>query len=303
MTGRATMIALLPLMAWPLAAQAQDTMSGMDMGGHHHAAPAPTTQPDAPSSDDPKGTDQSPGSAEAPPVAHDLAGARYWGAAAMDRAHMAMMNEKPAPVYGAIKMDLAEYQFGKTGDSWRWEGEGWIGDANRLWVRTRGEGPVGGRLEDAEVEAAYSRAIGPWWNLQAGVRQDLGTAGRTHAMLALEGLSPYRFETLAAAYLSDKGEWTGRIEGSVDERITRRIVVQPRAEINLSAQDMPQQRLGAGLTSAEAGLRLRYEVSRKFAPYLGVSWTWTTGRTADYRRADGESAAARTFVLGIKSWF
>jgi copper resistance protein B len=136
------------------------------------------------------------------------------------------------------------------------------------------------------------------------VRQDLGAGPvRTHAMLALEGLAPYRFETLAAAYLSDKGQWTGRIEASVDERVTRRIVLQPRVEFNLSAQDMPQQRLGAGLTTAELGFRLRYEFSRKFAPYLGVSWTWAGGRTADYRRADGESPSARVFVLGIKSWF
>jgi len=163
---------------------------------------------------------------------------------------------------------------------------------------------VGGRLDNAEIETVYSRAISPWWNLQAGIKQDIRpTPARTHAEIALEGLAPYRFETLLAAYLSDKGQWTGRIEGSVDERITRRIVLQPRAEFLLSAQDMPEQRLGEGLTSAEAGLRLRYEFSRKFAPYLGVSWSWSTGRTAAYRRADGESPSARTFVLGIKSWF
>lgn len=291
------MVSLLALA--PLPVQAQDTMQGMDMS-HHHAEAAQQTSAD----DDPKGTDQSPGSAEPPMVAHDLAASRFWGAGPMAQAHEAMMSEKPTPVYGAVKMDIAEYQFGKGGDSWRWEGEGWIGDANRLWVRSRGEGPVGGRLEDAEIEAAYSRAISPWWNLQAGVRQDLGAGPvRTHAMLAVEGLSPYRFETLAAAYLSDKGQLTGRIEASVDERVTRRIVLQPRVEFNLSAQDMPEQRLGAGLTTAEAGLRLRYEITRKFAPYLGVSWTWAAGRTADYRRMDGESPSARVFVLGIKSWF
>ncbi len=317
MTDRCAVALAALALALPAMSHAQDTMPGMDMGGHqHHHAPAPPAQqaadqpaaPAAPAaegaSDEPKGTDQSPGSAEPPPVAHDLAGSRYWDPQAMAQAHHAMMTERPAPLYGAVKMDIAEYQFGKNGDSWRWEGEGWLGDTNRLWVRSRGEGPVGGRLEDAEVEAAYSRAISPWWNLQAGVRQDLGTGPvRTHAMLALEGLAPYRFETLAAAYLSDKGQWTGRIEASVDERVTRRIVLQPRVEFNLSAQDMPQQRLGAGLTTAELGFRLRYEFSRKFAPYLGVSWTWAGGRTADYRRADGESPSARVFVLGIKSWF
>lgn len=320
MTCRSLLALAWLALALPVALHAQDTMAGMDMGSmenmgghqHHHAPAQPMASPPppavAPASGDashvPKGTDQPPGSAEPPPVAPDLAGSRYWGPEAMEQAHHAMMTERPAPLYGAIKMDIAEYQFGTHGDSWRWEGEGWLGDTNRLWVRSRGEGPVGGHLEDAEVEAAYSRAVSPWWNLQAGVRQDLGTGPvRTHAMLALEGLAPYRFETLVAAYLSDKGQWTGRIEASADERVTRRIVLQPRVEFNLSAQDMPQQRLGAGLTTAELGFRLRYEFTRKFAPYLGVSWTWAGGRTADYRRIDGESPAARVFVLGIKSWF
>jgi copper resistance protein B len=316
MTHRCAVALAALALALPAMSHAQDTMPGMDMGGHqHHHAPAPPrnrrriSQQRLPlrlrrGERRTQGHRPVPGSAEPPPVAHDLAGSRYWDPQAMAQAHHAMMTERPAPLYGAVKMDIAEYQFGKNGDSWRWEGEGWLGDTNRLWVRSRGEGPVGGRLEDAEVEAAYSRAISPWWNLQAGVRQDLGTGPvRTHAMLALEGLAPYRFETLAAAYLSDKGQWTGRIEASVDERVTRRIVLQPRVEFNLSAQDMPQQRLGAGLTTAELGFRLRYEFSRKFAPYLGVSWTWAGGRTADYRRADGESPSARVFVLGLKSWF
>jgi copper resistance protein B len=122
-------------------------------------------------------------------------------------------------------------------------------------------------------------------------------------MLAVEGLAPYRFDVLAGAFVSDRGQFTARFEGTVDERITRRLVLQPRAEIDLSAQDMPAQRLGAGLTSAELGLRLRYEISRKFAPYVGMSWNWTSGRTADYRRLDGDGTASRALVLGIKSWF
>jgi copper resistance protein B len=304
---RALPVAGALLMALPLPAHAQGGMAGMRMDAPQPSTTAaPVNAPAAadPPPDDATGTDQPPGSAPPPPVAHDMAGARYWGAEAMHRAHEAMMKEQPAPLYGAVKMDLAEYQFGRAGDSWRWEGEGWLGDANRLWVRSRGEGPVGSRLEDAEVEVAYSRAVSPWWNLQAGMKQDIRpTPARTHAMLAVQGLAPYRFEILVAAYLSDTGQWTGRIEATAEERITRRFVLQPRAELLLSAQDMPAQRLGAGLTSAEAGLRLRYEVTRKFAPYLGVSWLWTTGRTAQDRRIDGQSPAARTLVLGIKSWF
>ncbi|HZU63982.1 MAG TPA: copper resistance protein B [Novosphingobium sp.] len=250
----------------------------------------------------PAGTDQSPGSAEAPPVVHDRAADRFWPAAAMAAAEQAMM--APAPPYAAMKVDLAEYQLGAGADRWRWEGEGWAGDVNRLLLRTRGEGAVGRRLDEAEVEAAYARAISPWWNLEAGVRQDIRpTPARSHAMLAAEGMAPYLFDVLAAAYLSDRGQLTGRIEASVDQRLTRRLVLQPRMELNLSAQDMPAERLGAGLTSAELGLRLRFEITRRFAPYVGAAWTWRSGRTAAYARAEGEGAAARSLVLGVKGWF
>lgn len=308
----------------PQTAAAQSTspamdMTGMDMSVHHRHGDAPTPAPaslptpvqaDAAASnaDEPKGTDQAPGSAEPPPVAHDLAANRYWDPAAMAKAEMAMMDPRSAPTFSAMRIDLAEYQLGlgksSGGDGYRWEGEGWVGDVNRLVLRTRGEGSVSGRLDQAELEGAYSRAISPWWNLQVGFRQDIRpTPSRTHAMLAVEGLAPYKFDVLAGLFLSDKGQLTARFEGTVDERITRRLVLQPRGEIDLSAQDMSAQRLGAGLTSAELGLRLRYEMTRKFAPYVGVSWTWASGRTADYRRIDGESTAARAIVLGIKSLF
>ncbi len=312
-----TTLAIAAGFAAPQLALAQSApgATGMDMSAHHHhtSAPVPATVPERPTpassppantQDEPEGTDQAPGSAEAPPVVHDRPADRYWDPAAMAKAESAMMDAHSAPRFSAMKIDLAEYGFGSGGDTYRWEGEGWVGDVNRLLLRTRGEGAVGDRLEQAELEAAYSRALDPWWNLQAGIRQDVGpTPSRTHAMLAVEGLAPYRFDVLAAAYLSDKGQLTARIEGALDQRITRRIVAQPRAEITLSAQDMPAQRQGAGLSTAELGLRLRYEISRKFAPYVGLSWTWASGPTADYRRADGESTAARAIVLGIKSWF
>lgn len=317
---RSPLIAAVALLATPHTVAAQSAppamnMPGMDMSGHDHQAPSsteatssvPVASPSTQTSDgadEPKGTDQSAGSAEAPPVAHDRPADRYWDPAAMGHAEMAMMDPRAVPTYSAIKIDLAEYQFGKGGDSFRWEGEAWAGDLNRLVLRTRGEGPVGGRLDQAELEAAYSRAISPWWNFQVGVRQDIRpTPSRTHAMLAVEGLAPYKFDLLVAAFISDKGQFTARAEGSVDERIARRLILQPRAELDLAAQDMPAERLGSGLTSAELGFRLRYEISRQFAPYVGVSWTWATGRTADYRRFDGEQATARAIVLGIKSWF
>lgn len=267
------------------------------------AQPALTQPALAQEQPDPVGTDQPPGSAEPPPMAHTRAADRYWDAAAMDRAERAMMAQAS---FGAVRLDLAEYRLGtgKSGDGYGWEGEGWIGDRDRALLRARGDGSVQGGLERAEVEVGWSHALDPWWNLQLGVRQDIRpTPARTRAMVAIEGMAPYRFDVLAALYLSDKGEATARAEVSLDQRLTRRIVLQPRIEADLAAQDSPAQRQGAGLVNAEAGLRLRYEITRRFAPYLGLTWNWATGRTATWRRADGESPTAHALVMGIRTRF
>ncbi|WP_206241114.1 copper resistance protein B [Novosphingobium terrae] len=264
---------------------------------HAHDAPP------AADAADPVGTDQPAGSASAPSMAHNRAADRYYDPVAMARAEAAMMREGGGP-YGAAVLDLAEYRLNRGRDSYEWEGEGWVGDLNRFVLRSRGEGEVGQKLDHGEVEAAYSRALTPWWNVQAGVRQDFGQGpARTHAMVALEGLAPYRFDVLAQAYLSDRGEVSARLEVSADQRITRKLVLQPRGEVLLAAQDLPGQRLGAGLSSAEAGLRLRYEFTRKFAPYVGVNWEWLPGRSGDLARLRGDSANSRGLVLGLHGWF
>jgi copper resistance protein B len=296
--------------ATPAFAQAMDpAMPGMDMGAHtappvpaHSPQPA-TTDQGTPAPGEPTGTDQSPGSAEPPPVAHDRPADRYFDPQAMAEAEMAMMHP-PAPSYSQLRLDLAEYQFRNGHDGYRWEGEAWTGDLNRFAMRSRGEGSAGGRLDSAELQAVYARALDPWWNLAVGVRQDIRpTPTRSYATIGVEGLAPYKFDVLAAAFLSDKGQLTARLETTFDERLTHRLVLQPRMELNFSAQDMPAERLGDSLNHAELGLRLRYEITRQFAPYVGLSYTWATGKTADYVRAAGDSPHQRSIVLGIRSWF
>ena len=110
-------------------------------------------------------------------------------------------------------------------------------------------------------------------------------------------------EVGGALFLSTKGDLLGRLEGYYDQRITQRLILQPRVEFNLSAQDVPENRLGAGLTDAELGLRLRYEVRRQFAPYIGVSYLAQTGRTADFTRAEGKKPQTTSFVAGVRTWF
>lgn len=198
--------------------------------------------------------------------------------------------------FSQILFNLAEIQVRDGRDGYRWDGEGWFGgDIHRLVVKSEGEGALGGRIGAAEVQALYARAIDPYWNVQAGVRQDVGAgARRTYAVIGVEGLAPYWFDVDGALFLSDKGELLGRAEAWVDQRLTQRAILQPRLEVNLAAQDVADQRIAAGVSSIEAGLRLRYEIAREFAPYVGVNWE------RRYGPARGGGAA---LALGIRTWF
>lgn len=159
-------------------------------------------------------------------------------------------------------------------------------------------------MEHAEVQALYSRAIDPYFNLQAGVRQDFGVGpDRTYATVGLEGLAPYQFHTEAALFLSTKGELLGRLGGWYDQRISQRLILQPRVELNFAAQDVAATRTGSGLSDAELGLRLRYELRREFAPYVGVSWSRKLGDTARFARLDGNDVEDTAFVAGVRFWF
>ena len=204
-----------------------------------------------------------------------------------------------------IMFNLAEYQVRDGRDGYRWEGEGWFGgDIDRVVVKTEGEGAFGEGVETAEAQLLYSRALDPYWNLQAGMRHDFEPGpSRTYAIIGIEGLAPYWIELEAALFLSDKGDLLGRIGGYYDQRLTQRLILQPRVELNLSAQDIPEQGLGSGLNDAEFGLRLRYEAAREFAPYFGISHERKIGDTARFARAAGGDVRSTGLVLGIRAWF
>ena len=296
-------------------------MPGMDMSNGAKTPPGPA-MPGMDMSDEHAGHDMSTmpgiqmtgtalpaGNAPAPKPPTDRYADRQFPAAEMARSHMEMMREQGGLPFYQIMFNVAEYQFRKGQDGYRWDGEAWYGgDVNRLTLKSEGEGVLGGRsgsfMETAEVQALYSRAIDPYWNLQAGIRYDFKpNPSRAYATVSIEGLAPYWFETEAAVFLSNKGELLGRIEGYYDQRITQRLILQPRVELNLSAQDVPETRIGAGISNAEFGLRLRYEIDRQFAPYIGISYDRRLGRTADFARMDGDSVQATSFVVGLRTWF
>jgi copper resistance protein B len=291
----------------------QDTMAGMDHGAHAQSSP-PVEQPEADQSQhgntampamDATGTVPPVGNAPPPPIPHDHFADRDFPSGEMENARAAMMKESGGGSFGQAVLNVFEYQFHSGRDGYRWDGEAWYGgDINRLWLKSEGEGEFGRGVDSAEVQALFSHAIDPYFNLQAGVRQDLGRgARRTYATVGFEGLAPGWFEVEGGLFLSNTGELLGRLEGYYDQRITQRLIFQPRAELNLSAQDVPESDIGAGLVNVEMGARLRYEISRQFAPYVGVSYLRKTGETARHARAAGEDVHATSVVAGIRFWF
>jgi copper resistance protein B len=223
----------------------------------------------------------------------------------MARARETLRRENGAFSGSMVLFDLAELQVRNGRDGYRWEGEAWFGgDIDRLLIKTEGAGNFGERIEDVEVQALWSHAITPFFNAHLGVRHDIvPNPSRTYAVAGIEGIAPYWLHVTGQLFLSDKGALHARLEGSYDERITQRLIFQPRAEINFSAQDVPEIGVGSGLSEFEVGARLRYEIRKEFAPYLGVEWTKKTGRTADFARTAGEDPGAVNLVLGIRAWF
>ena len=139
--------------------------------------------------------------------------------------------------------------------------------------------------------------------MKAGIRQDPAGPDTTHAVIGIQGLARYWFEVDAALFLSTRGDLTARIEAEIDQRITQRLIVQPRIEANLAAQDVRELGIGAGLDQIEIGARLRYEFAREFAPYVGIEQSWRTGAGADFARARGEDPSTTSLLAGIRFWF
>ena len=176
------------------------------------------------------------------------------------------------------------------------------GDIHRLWLRSSGS-RSGGRTGHANAELHLSRAVARWWDVVAGLRHDTGNApSRTRAAFGVQGIAPYQFEVSAMAYLGEGGAGV-ELEAEYDLRFSNRLVLQPVLELELQARDDPARGTGSGLSSAEAGLRLRYEVTRRFAPYLGIAHERSFGGTADLRDAAGEASRETRLVAGVRLWF
>lgn len=201
-------------------------------------------------------------------------------------------------------LDRLEVSDADPGNAMGWEASAWIGgDVQRLWLRSEGEA-VDGRVEHGDVEVLYGRGVRAWWDVVAGVRQDVGDGpSRTWAAFGVQGLAPYKFEVAATAYVGEGGRTAARVETEYDTLFTNRLILQWRAEANAYGKSDPLAGIGSGLSTMEAGVRLRYEITRQFAPYIGIQHERAIGTTADLRRAAGHGATDTRVVAGVRLWF
>jgi copper resistance protein B len=201
-------------------------------------------------------------------------------------------------------LDRFEISTGDGADELAWEGTAWIGgDVRKLWLRSEGHAAQGD-IESGRIEVLYGQGVRAWWDVVAGVRQDVGEGpSRTWAAFGVQGLAPYKFEVSATAYLGQGGRTAAVLEAEYDTLLSNRLILQWRAEASLHGKDDPVLGIGSGLGSVEAGLRLRYEITRQFAPYLGIEHGRAFGNTADLRRAAGHDESETRMVAGVRLWF
>lgn len=242
-----------------------------------------------------------------------LAGfASIWFAAPVE-AQMTMGGPSPAAPFGAavddehifyhLLLDQLEGRFGRE-RSFRWEGEGWAGtDTSRVVLKTEGT-VTKGVMEEGDQELLYARPISTYFNVQGGLRYDLDSApGRGWAAFGIEGLAPLFFHVSATGYVSDRGHLAGKVEGNYDVLLTQTLILQPQLEMDFYSKDDPARMIGAGLSDLDTGLRLRYEITRKFAPYIGVTYESKYGDTARFARLAGEHESDLRFSAGVRVWF
>ena len=284
----------------PKGEPGEDTPTAADMAGMDHGSHGDMADKAAPGAEPEDAVP--PRALRGPEHAADA----IWGSDSMAPARRQLARENGGMTTGMVLVERLEARLATDGgeDGYVWDAQAWYGgDINRFVLKTEGEGEFGGALEDAEIQALYSRAIGPFFDLQAGVRFDPEPDSRTHLVLGVAGLAPYMFHVDGALFLSDRGDLTARIEAEYDQKITQRLILQPRIEAEFAAQDIPERETGAGFTGIEPGLRLRYEIVPEFAPYIGVEYEAKLGGTADIARARGADPEGFKAVIGLRTWF
>jgi len=208
------------------------------------------------------------------------------------------------PFLAMIMLDQMEMRDAAGDNTLSWDGEGWLGkDLHKIWFKTDGE-RTAGNTDEAESQFLYSKAIARYWDFQLGVRHDFEPSpSRSWATIGIKGLAPHFFDIDAAAFIGESGRIALRFETEYELLLTQRLILTPDIEINLYGQNDPNVGIGSGLSDIEAGLRLRYEIRRQFAPYIGVNWSIVLGNTADFAKIAGKDTSEVQLVIGLRAWF
>ncbi|WP_440801068.1 copper resistance protein B [Pseudomonas syringae] len=279
------------LTATPWTSSMAAGMEGMDHGSH-------AMHMDAGDSEDAPSTQTAPAQSRTPiPPITDADRAAVYTSHAGHQVHDSAINSY-------FLADKLEWQDANDGSALAWDLSGWIGgDIDRLLLRSEGE-RTNGKTEEAEVQALWGHSISPWWDVVAGARQDFKPgAPQTWAAFGLQGQAISDLDIEATAFIGEAGQTAARLEADYDLQLTNNLVLQPTAELNFYGKNDPQRGNGSGLSTSEFGLRLRYEITPQFAPYVGVSWDRSYGKTADYAREDDEDTQDARLVVGVRMWF
>ena len=207
-------------------------------------------------------------------------------------------------IHSLVRFDRLEAVDTDAGTGLEWKGQAWIGtDTDRLWLRSEGRRDDG-RTQAAEIEAMYGRPVSRWWDLLVGVRHDFKPGpSQDFAAIGITGIAPYKFEVQATAYVGSGGRTAARVEIEYETLLTNRLVLQPMLEAEFSGKADARRGIGTGLTTVETGLRLRYEIVRRFAPYVGVSYERAFGGSAALREQQGRETRGAHVVAGVRVWF
>lgn len=279
---RAVVLSMCLLIAWPAPSRAQDAAP------HAGAAPTATCALDPQAAQKPEQTTTLPNLAP-----------KDWPDPVADRA-----------TFGFLLFDNAEFQRAGGPNAFRWDVFGWRGgDVHRFWFKSEGrQATSSSEGSEFEIQALYGELVAPFFDLQAGVRFDQrlragSDPSRVYAVIGLQGLSPYRFEIEPSLFLSQKGQISGRLTATYDVLLSQRLILQPRLETNVAVQRDEEIGIGAGWNDAELGVRLRYEIRRELAPYVGLTWKESFGATHRLTTDEGGDPAHFVVVAGARVWF
>ncbi|NII11189.1 copper resistance protein B [Oleiagrimonas sp. C23AA] len=208
------------------------------------------------------------------------------------------------PLLSKVQLDSLEYVHGREGSAQAWDLRAWAGhNLDRVWLRTEGTRSQG-RIEEGDAELLWGHAISPWWDLMLGARHDLGPGpARNWLAAGIQGIAPYQFDYETTFYLGPGGRSALRVRASQEWLFTQRLILEPEFEANAYGHTDPARGHGAGITDTSLTFRLRYEFSRKFAPYVGYAWVRQWGATAGMARREGNPVLDRQILLGLRVWF